>query len=645
MKRFFDALEQGKPPRMTELRTGTAIRRLLLDRIRGEAHPGGHMIFKFNHVTDPQILAALRSAAKAGARVDLLARTTLTEIAPGVHAKSLVGRFLEHARVAAFRNGGRWLVFAGSLDAMPRNFDRRYEIFFPVKDPPARRMVLSELRSQVADDVNSFDLLDDGSEDGALGREPGRAAPRRPPEAPAGVRGRDLQRSDRPATTVTPRRDRRWSGWRGYAGAVALVVGTTAVGAATRAVLDVPDVEMLYVVAVLVSAVFLGRGPAIASAAVGVLAYDYFFVPPTFTLNVADLRYLFTFAMMFGIGLLVSSLADRARDAAVRAESEALRGTLLSSVSHDLRTPLAAITGAATTLRDQAVDEPTRRELVEAICDEAERMERLVGNLLDMTRLASGAVAARREWIPVDELVGAALSRTEALLSRHRVRTEIPAAPVLVSVDPRPGGATPGEPARERRAPHAARDRGPGPGRGRTRRGSTSRSPTAGRESRPARRSACSSASTGAGGPPARGRGSGSPSPGPSPRSTAGPCASPPGPGAGPPSGSPSRAPAPPRRSRPRPDAESRRNAGKGQLRERRRRTSCWWWRTSPRCAGSCAPRWAPRDTACGRPGRSPTACARPPPSTPTRSSSTWGCPTATGSTWSAASASGRRSR
>jgi len=164
VKRFFDALEQGKPPRMTELRTGTSIRRLLLDRIHSESHPGGHLIFKFNHVTDPQILAALRSAAKAGSRVDLLARTTLTEIAPEVHAKSLVGRFLEHARVAAFKNGGRWLVFAGSLDAMPRNFDRRYEIFFPVKDPQSRRMVLSELRSQVADDVNSFDLLDDGSE-------------------------------------------------------------------------------------------------------------------------------------------------------------------------------------------------------------------------------------------------------------------------------------------------------------------------------------------------------------------------------------------------------------------------------------------------------------------------------------------------
>jgi polyphosphate kinase len=101
--------------------------------------------------------------------VDLVARTTLTEISSGVRARSLVGRFLEHARVAAFRNGGRWLVFAGSLDAMPRNFDRRYEIFFPVKDPAARKLVLGELRAQVADDVNAFELQVDGNEEARWG--------------------------------------------------------------------------------------------------------------------------------------------------------------------------------------------------------------------------------------------------------------------------------------------------------------------------------------------------------------------------------------------------------------------------------------------------------------------------------------------
>jgi polyphosphate kinase len=171
VKRFFDALEQGRVPRLESLRTGASIRRLLVDRIQAEAHEGGHVILKFNHVTDQPVLAALKSAARAGARVDLVVRTTLTEIAPGIQAKSIVGRFLEHARVAAFRDGGRWAVFAGSLDAMPRNIDRRYELFFPVNDPVARRMMLSELHSQIEDDVNSFRLLPDGSEEPSWGGE------------------------------------------------------------------------------------------------------------------------------------------------------------------------------------------------------------------------------------------------------------------------------------------------------------------------------------------------------------------------------------------------------------------------------------------------------------------------------------------
>jgi polyphosphate kinase len=164
VKRFFDALEHGRTPRMIHLKTGTAIRKLLVERIAAEANSRGHVILKFNHVTDPKILKALASAAAAGARVDVIARTTLTEVAPSVHARSMVGRFLEHARVAAFRNRGRWLVHAGSLDAMPRNFEGRYELFFPVTDPMARRTVLSELRSQLTDDVNAFELLEDGSE-------------------------------------------------------------------------------------------------------------------------------------------------------------------------------------------------------------------------------------------------------------------------------------------------------------------------------------------------------------------------------------------------------------------------------------------------------------------------------------------------
>jgi polyphosphate kinase len=164
-KAFFDALEGQSIPELKAMRTGPAIRELLVDRILAEGHVGGQVILKFNHLTDPEVLAALEESARRGARVDLVVRTTLTQLTPALHARSVVGRFLEHARVAAFRRQGDWEVWAGSFDAMPRNFERRYELIFPVLDPEARRAVLEVLQAQLQDDVNAFELRADGAQE------------------------------------------------------------------------------------------------------------------------------------------------------------------------------------------------------------------------------------------------------------------------------------------------------------------------------------------------------------------------------------------------------------------------------------------------------------------------------------------------
>lgn len=161
---FFRALEARHAPAPTLIKTGPAIREALLEAIQGEAHKKGQIILKVNHLTDPTILAALEEAAEKGARVDLIVRSTLTLLHPKFHARSLVGRYLEHARVAAFKNKSKWTVWAGSADLMPRNLDRRYELFFPVLDPQAKRQVLRLLKSQLKDDVNTFILYHDGSQ-------------------------------------------------------------------------------------------------------------------------------------------------------------------------------------------------------------------------------------------------------------------------------------------------------------------------------------------------------------------------------------------------------------------------------------------------------------------------------------------------
>ncbi len=201
---------------------------------------------------------------------------------------------------------------------------------------------------------------------------------------------------------------------------------------------------MLYMLSIMAAAALFGRGAALLASTMSVLAYDFFFIPPFFTFVVDDQRHLLTFAMMFIVGILFSGLTQRVRrheqratDALLRARTEEMRSALLSAMSHDLRTPLAAITGAATTLKErrEAADGFENAELLDTICEEAERLERLVRNLLDMTRLESGALVVKRDWVPLEEVVGAALTRLERQLGTRPVRTSLPDNLPLVSVD------------------------------------------------------------------------------------------------------------------------------------------------------------------------------------------------------------------
>jgi len=377
-----------------------------------------------------------------------------------------------------------------------------------------------------------------------------------------------------------------------YLWSLTLTALTTAVAVLVRTLFPVPDLHALFLLTVMLVAVRFGRGPAIAAATLGVAAYDLFLVPPYYTFAVSDARFFLTFAMMFGVGVVVSELvarlrnqeqqallreqrtvalyrltrslsglqtplevaevvtqqaadvfdahafvvrshagkltvdaafphehtlhsqamgvaqwcldhgkvagvgtstlagaqvlcapfnssattlgvlvlkpcqpkadlrmdqrdlletfcqqsafalerirlADEARAATLRARTEELRNTLLSTVSHDLRTPLGVITGAATTLRDNThLDATTQAELLESICEEAERLERLLTNLLDMTRLESGNLAIKREWVPAEELISSALTRLESQLKQRPVSVHIADALPLLYIDP-----------------------------------------------------------------------------------------------------------------------------------------------------------------------------------------------------------------
>ena len=150
-----------------------------------------------------------------------------------------------------------------------------------------------------------------------------------------------------------------------------------------------------------------------------------------------QLHQLETFANQMALAIERAQASEDARRAEVRAEAERLRNSLLSSVSHDLRTPLASITGAASSLLEAGdqMGDATRKELLSSIHQEAERLDRLVNNLLEMTRLEAGGVVIRKEWQPLEGVLGAALKRLEGRLRDREVHIDLPGDLPLVPID------------------------------------------------------------------------------------------------------------------------------------------------------------------------------------------------------------------
>jgi len=228
---------------------------------------------------------------------------------------------------------------------------------------------------------------------------------------------------------------------------------------------------MVLVLAVVAAGLLGGGRAAVAVAVVAAAAYNLAFVPPVWTFKVSageDWVALAVFgAVAVAVGLLVAGEADRRRAAEQReAEVRALyaeletvvadrgrladeaarvtvledvdeqRSALLRSVSHDLRTPLATIRAVAGDLRDGVVyDETTRTELLATVCDEAERLDRLVANLLSLSRIEAGALRPDRQAVPFDELVADRVRRLARMFRQVRVDVSLPADRCVVDGD------------------------------------------------------------------------------------------------------------------------------------------------------------------------------------------------------------------
>lgn len=396
---------------------------------------------------------------------------------------------------------------------------------------------------------------------------------------------------EKSAGTITVPRHRTPLVLRGYVAGVALVVAATVVCELLRPFLAPTNMVMFYLLAVVIASLRLGRKPAIACALFGVLAFDFFFVPPRLTFVVADTQYLLTFLGLFIVGLVISTLVARSReraevmrarevqtaslyylsrdlaasadiDAVLRAvlrnveealgaqvvimlpegdrleilatstgltldmkeqavadwafrnshpagratdtlvsadliylplqtpssvlgvmgvkltnqtayhsqenrrlmdafatqaamamerirfshqaeqaqilqARENLERALLNSISHDLRTPLVTVTGALQSLKDDGalLSDNTKHDLLEAACSEAERLNRFVGNLLDMTRIEAGAIRLNMELVDIQDLVGCALAAVEQRIGNRSVEITLSDDLPMASMD------------------------------------------------------------------------------------------------------------------------------------------------------------------------------------------------------------------
>ncbi len=403
------------------------------------------------------------------------------------------------------------------------------------------------------------------------------------------VGGEAAQIAQSEVSTFRPHRP-----WIRYAWSLALVLLATLLSALVAPYIAPTNLVMIYLLAVVIAAVYLGRGPSILASILGIMAFDYFFVPPNFTLAVSDTQYLLTFIGLLVVSIVISQLTARVREQADAAQereadttalyalsrdlaaagsleaiihtivdnisqtfgrnvviflpepgvkglikpvtynqhytpneneiavaswaflhgqpagrgtdtlsasearyiplktaqgivgvlgikpndpqnklapnlrrlleafasqsalaieraqlteqarqtqvlkaTEKLQTALLNSISHDLRTPLVSITGVLSSLNDIKVwqDNDNRTKLIENAHQEADRLNRLVGNLLNMSRLEAGAVKVRLEPCDIQDVIGAALAQIDDQLGKREVKINLPDDLPLVPLD------------------------------------------------------------------------------------------------------------------------------------------------------------------------------------------------------------------
>jgi two-component system sensor histidine kinase KdpD len=245
-----------------------------------------------------------------------------------------------------------------------------------------------------------------------------------------------------------------------FAGLVILTVGMFALGDHINPI----TVALIFLLFILFLATIFGSKPALAASVLAVLCFNFFFLPPLYTLTVTDPQNWIALIAFLVVAITAGQLSAKAKRRAEEAErlyrelqdafektsqaealkqSEKLKSALLDAVTHDLRTPLTSIKASVTMLIEEnlqdsihvTLEREGRGELLEVINEETDRLNNFVESMVELARLEAGEVNLRKNRTSVEEIISNAVQRAENLTANHQIKTQIESDLPAISVD------------------------------------------------------------------------------------------------------------------------------------------------------------------------------------------------------------------
>jgi len=261
--------------------------------------------------------------------------------------------------------------------------------------------------------------------------------------------------------------------WSSYLLALLSVAASTAVLIPLRGWINSTTIGFGFLLMVLFTAMFRGSKPALLASMLGVLSYNFFFLPPFHTFTIADPQNWIALTAFFITALAVGQLSARAKERATEAEaaririkdlyeelqqafdraseaealkrSERLKSALLDAVTHDIRTPLTSIKASATLLledreakeQEEKLSADEQQSMLRVITHGADRLDRFIEGIVDLARIEAGDINLHRNWGAVEDIIDAALAQAEPLTRRHKISISIQEELPVVRVDAR----------------------------------------------------------------------------------------------------------------------------------------------------------------------------------------------------------------